>query len=272
VQNVTLKSIALGCLIAVSVVVDCSDKNQPHAVGSAGGAEPDASQQGGQGGDSRTPENYAGESNAGATSGGSGSASSGASGMSSAGEGGAESTSGAAGISNAGAAGDRGGLELPDASASDAANSDADIGAGGSRDSEHDAGLDASLPKDAAPDMNCPVPIAPTPRADAGVATRSDVQSILDLHCTLCHTEPDPPMGLVLTDVAAVVGSHSMECTDKLRIAPGSSENSYLIDKVLYGSQTPCGCFMDQGMPLDNDPLSDDEVRTIVSWINGGAH
>jgi hypothetical protein len=79
-------------------------------------------------------------------------------------------------------------------------------------------------------------------------------------------------MGLDLTDIAAVAGTHSKECPSKLRIEAGSAKNSYLIDKLLGQSQAPCGCFMGQRMPLDDDPLGDDDLRAIQSWINAGAH
>jgi hypothetical protein len=164
------------------------------------------------------------------------------------------------------------GLDAQDA-AHDAEGADAkedaseEGGAGGSSD---DAGK--TPPKDAAtPPIDCSPPQDTEPATDAGVGTRAQVQGILNGACIYCHSPPTPPENLVLTDVSAVVGTHSMECTDKLRIQAGNAQNSYLIDKLRGGAQSPCGCFMGQQMPLDDDALSADNLRIITTWINAGA-
>jgi hypothetical protein len=82
-----------------------------------------------------------------------------------------------------------------------------------------------------------------------------------------CHSLPTPPENLVL----AVVGTRSMECTDKLRIQAGSAQNGYSVDKLRGAAQSPCACFMGQQMPLDDDALSTENLRIITSWINAGA-
>jgi hypothetical protein len=132
-------------------------------------------------------------------------------------------------------------------------------GSGGTGSTSKDAGIDCSAPDD------------PVPPSDAGVGTRQDVQAILDLRCIYCHSTATAPMDLVLTDVAAVVGTHSEECVTKLRIQPGNARESYLVDKISGHSQSPCGCFIGQQMPLDDDQLPDQDIRVIRSWINAGA-
>lgn len=103
-------------------------------------------------------------------------------------------------------------------------------------------------------------------------ATRADIQAILDDRCITCHTPPTAPMGLDLTNIAGVVGQASQECTAKLRIKAGSAFESYLMDKVLHTAQNPCTCFDGEGMPFDDDPLTNDQLGMIQSWINAGAN
>jgi hypothetical protein len=219
------------------------------------------------------PQNTAGNANDGGGAGGQG----GGSGASAAGA----ATVGAAGV-NAGAAGEEdsadAGPEAHDASidapSTDAANDASEEGAAGGAGAPGDDSTDSGPPRDAGtPPIDCGVPDEPaSPTGDAGVGTRAQVQGILNGRCVYCHSLPTPPMGLVLTDVAAVVGAQSAECSAKLRIRAGSAQDSYLVDKLLGVSQSPCGCFMDQRMPLDDDPLDDSDLNLIVSWINAGAH
>jgi hypothetical protein len=269
VQDLTLKSVALGFLLsAVCTVVDCGSGGASRGSGSGGTSALDASR-GGQGGAQEMPGNYAGTSASGVGAGGASSSSS----------------SGSAGDSQtlAGAAGEGtsegGAPSTPDAglgvqdAALDAESADAKADAseeGGAGGASDDAGKTPA--QDAAtPPIDCSPPQDTESPDDAGVGTRAQVQGILDGACVYCHSLPTPPENLVLTDVSAVVGTHSMECTDKLRIQAGSAQNSYLVDKLRGGAQSPCGCFMGQQMPLDDDPLSADNLRIITSWINAGA-
>jgi hypothetical protein len=151
----------------------------------------------------------------------------------------------------------------PDASEGGAA------GAAGATDGGDTGG---AAPHDAGP----PAPDCATgdelPQAsDAGMATCAQVQDVLNTRCVTCHSGANPPKGLVLTDVSAIVGTQSVECSTKLRIDPGSAKNSYLVDKLRGASQAPCGCFSGQRMPLDADPLEDTELAAVVGWINAGA-
>jgi hypothetical protein len=275
VRPITLRSVAVGWLLSAAfVAVDCSSDSTQHAGIAGATSGPDASP-GGQGGVAQgMPQNTAGSANEGGASAGLG----GVSGAAAAGAG----TVGAAGAS-AGAAGEG---DTPDAGpeprdgSSDAASTDAandsseGAGEAGGAGAPGDDGTDSGLPRDAGtPPIDCSVPDEPTvPAGDAGVGTRAQVQGIVTGRCVYCHSLPTPPMGLVLTDVEAVVGSQSAECSTKLRIKAGSAQDSYLVDKLLGGSQTHCGCFMNQRMPLDDDPLDDSDLNIIVSWINAGAH
>jgi hypothetical protein len=77
---------------------------------------------------------------------------------------------------------------------------------------------------------------------------------------------------LSLVNVAAVVGTSSVDCPTKLRIQAGSSTTSYLVDKIRGASQTSGGCFMGLRMPRNQDPLTAEEINTIASWIDAGAN
>ena len=208
-----------------------------------GGASGASSELGGAGGEDSNPSSGAGGVNSGGTSGAGGNGgSSGAGG--SAGSGGAAGNGGAGG--SAGSSG---------------------AGAGGSADTNGMGGMGGSSGS-----MSCtPFDFGLPPHTGAP-ATSADVQAILDNRCTYCHTRPIAPMGLDLTNVVGVVGQPSQECTAKLRIKAGSAGESYLMDKVLHAAQNPCTCFEGEGMPFDDDPLTNDELSTLQSWINAGAN
>ncbi len=202
-----------------------------------GGASGASSELGGAGGEDSNPSSGAGGVNSGGTSGASGAGGS-------AGSGGAAGNGGAGG--SAGSSG---------------------AGAGGSADTNGMGGMGGSSGS-----MSCtPFDFGLPPHTGAP-ATSADVQAILDNRCTYCHTRPIAPMGLDLTNVVGVVGQPSQECTAKLRIKAGSAGESYLMDKVLHAAQNPCTCFEGEGMPFDDDPLTNDELSTLQSWINAGAN
>ena len=99
---------------------------------------------------------------------------------------------------------------------------------------------------------------------------------ILNANCIGCHdginntNPPSLPHLLNLSNVGPVIGMASSRCSGKVRIAPGSSTSSYLVDKLLGRSQIVNGCFMGARMPLGGT-LSAADLLTIVSWIDAGA-
>jgi mono/diheme cytochrome c family protein len=62
-----------------------------------------------------------------------------------------------------------------------------------------------------------------------------------------------------------------VECSQKLRIAPGNAQQSYLVDKIMGAAQDG-GCFSGVRMPAGGPYLSDADIASIASWINAGAH
>jgi hypothetical protein len=57
-----------------------------------------------------------------------------------------------------------------------------------------------------------------------------------------------------------------------MRIAAGSPQTSYLLDKLRGSSQAAGGCFSGVRMPRGRAALSAANINTIVSWIQAGAN
>ena len=106
--------------------------------------------------------------------------------------------------------------------------------------------------------------------AIAGGPTAADVQAILGANCTICHSGANPPRGLNLENVRAVVGVPAAECPLKNRITAGDAAHSYLIDK-LHGAAQDGACFVGQRMPAGSPALADSDIALITAWINAGA-
>gem|GEM_PF-948030 len=96
-------------------------------------------------------------------------------------------------------------------------------------------------------------------------ALESKVKEVFDEHCTACHAEggdPNDPAEFSLEgDLSGLVGRASNE-TERLLIAPGSPDASYLMDKMLG---TPA--MKEDLMPLGDEPLSAEELQLIADWI-----
>jgi hypothetical protein len=92
-----------------------------------------------------------------------------------------------------------------------------------------------------------------------GVSFQSDVVPIFALRCSgeLCHVSPS---------YESTVGKPSSECCDRSIVAPFDPAHSYLVDKI-EGARICYG----GPMPLAKDPLSNEDVATIVRWICAGA-
>lgn len=107
-----------------------------------------------------------------------------------------------------------------------------------------------------------PLPLAPTLAA---------LQvNVFDRSCALsgCHAGSTAPLGLRLDagfSYAQLVGRASVERPDRLRVAPGSPDASYLVQKV-EGVATVGG-----RMPLNLPPLGADAVAALRAWIAAGA-
>lgn len=108
--------------------------------------------------------------------------------------------------------------------------------------------------------------------APAAAQQNQDIETkvitIFENNCATaaCHTGTAPMMGLKLTAdefYARTVNQPSTEKPQLLRVKPGAPDSSYLMMKIL-GSEGIIG----SRMPFGRDPLTDEEVATIVEWIS----
>ncbi|MBD3378466.1 hypothetical protein GF406_25790 [candidate division KSB1 bacterium] len=93
------------------------------------------------------------------------------------------------------------------------------------------------------------------------------VREIFRINCALvgCHTGSDPQQNMSLDPqdfVANTVQQSSQERPQYLRIAPGKPDSSYLVMKI-RGSEAIQG----EQMPLGEQTLSQQEITTIIAWI-----
>ena len=99
---------------------------------------------------------------------------------------------------------------------------------------------------------NAPLVDPPMPEA---TLTYNDVKPIFDAKCVGCHGENDPKEGLALHDYASIMkgGEHGAA------VVPGDPKASKLV-QFIDGTKTP-------RMPFKQDPLSQEEIDKISSWI-----
>ncbi len=114
-----------------------------------------------------------------------------------------------------------------------------------------------------------PAPSAPTaaPAAPApDPALEANAKAVFDEYCTTCHAEggslDDPSEFPLEGDLSILIGRKSNE-SDKLLIAPGDPDGSYLMDKVLG---TPA--MKEELMPLGDDPVPADKLQALRDWIS----
>ena len=115
------------------------------------------------------------------------------------------------------------------------------------------------------------------PMPGVPVSLQDDVQPIFTANCALvaCHGGPPLGAGMSLAEgtlfdpVQGIVGVTSAQAPLLLRVKPGSSMESYLINK-LEGTQASVGGSGLQ-MPQFGAPLPDDTIQVIREWIDQGA-
>ena len=103
-------------------------------------------------------------------------------------------------------------------------------------------------------------------RAPAGdPALQAEAAAVFDEYCTACHADGgdlnDASEFPLEGDLSILVGRKANE-SDKLLIAPGRPQDSYLMDKVL-GSPA----MHEDLMPLGDDPLPADKLQVLHDWI-----
>jgi hypothetical protein len=83
-----------------------------------------------------------------------------------------------------------------------------------------------------------------------------------------CHGGSDPAQGMNLSSASnaltALVNTPANQCDNRLRVAPGAPDNSYLINK-LTGQDLCAG----ERMPRGGAALPQGQIDTIRAWISG---
>jgi hypothetical protein len=97
-------------------------------------------------------------------------------------------------------------------------------------------------------------------RAEEPISFARDIKPIFDNNCSTCHSAAARVAQLDLSSREGALkgGDHGPA------IVPGKAEDSRLY-RLVSGLELP-------GMPLDGNPLSPEQVATIRTWINEGAH
>jgi hypothetical protein len=98
---------------------------------------------------------------------------------------------------------------------------------------------------------------------------QSAIQGIFDKHCIECHEGKDPPAGLDLS--AGGSWSHLIHVPSSqddtfIRVIPDQPLESLLFLKI--NCDTPG---VGHRMPLNRDPLLDEDQALILDWISEGA-
>ena len=111
---------------------------------------------------------------------------------------------------------------------------------------------------------------------DVVVATPSfsaDIQPIFDRRCSIggCHSLATAQAGLILVtgrSYESLVGVPSRIRPQFARVAPFDPASSWLVRMI---GDDPAARFGRQRMPLSSMPLTDNQIATIVNWIQQGA-
>ena len=100
-----------------------------------------------------------------------------------------------------------------------------------------------------------------------------DIQPIFTARCATasCHNFATQQMGLNLQAGAAydaIVDVDSPTSHDLAYVRPFQPDSSWLIRMI---QADPARRFFNERMPLGRTPLSDNQIATIINWVNAGA-
>jgi hypothetical protein len=99
-----------------------------------------------------------------------------------------------------------------------------------------------------------------------------DIQPIFTARCATasCHNFATQQMGLNLEAGAAydAVDEDSPTSHDLAYIRPFQPDSSWLVRMI---QADPARRFFNERMPLGRTPLTDNQIATIINWVNAGA-
>jgi len=100
-------------------------------------------------------------------------------------------------------------------------------------------------------------PEATIEAAPAGeVSFAADVLPVFEQNCTRCHGSARQSGGLRLDSFAELMAGGN----DGAAVLPGDAASSMLVEMVTSGE-----------MPRSASPLPDEQIQTIIQWVDAGA-
>ena len=98
--------------------------------------------------------------------------------------------------------------------------------------------------------------VTPATEVASEVSFINDVMPIFESTCIKCHGGEQTKEGLDLKSYESLMkGSFNGSV-----IEPGNAQNSYLVQQIIKGE-----------MPKRGGKLSDENIQTIIDWVNAGA-
>ena len=100
-----------------------------------------------------------------------------------------------------------------------------------------------------------------------------DIQPIFTARCATasCHNLATQQVGLNLQEGYAydeIVGEDSPSSHELASVQPFDADNSWLVRRI---QADPARRFFLERMPLGRAPLTDNQIATIINWVNAGA-
>jgi hypothetical protein len=122
-------------------------------------------------------------------------------------------------------------------------------------------------------DFEAPEPIVLPDVIVADPSFERDIQPIFTARCATasCHNLGTQQQGLNLQAgfaYDAIVGHVTPTSHELALIDPGDADNSWLVRMI---QADPARRFQVERMPLGREPLTDNQIATIVNWVNRGA-
>jgi hypothetical protein len=122
-------------------------------------------------------------------------------------------------------------------------------------------------------DFEAPEPVVLPDVLVADPSFERDVQPILTARCATasCHNLSTQQVGLNLEPghaYDAIVGHDSPSSHGLAYIEPFDADNSWLVRMI---QADPARRFFVERMPLGRAPLTDNQIGTIINWVNAGA-
>jgi len=122
-------------------------------------------------------------------------------------------------------------------------------------------------------DFEAPEPVVLPDVLVTNPSFERDIQPILTARCATasCHNLATQQMGLNLEEghaYDAIVNEDSPTSRDLAYIRPFQPDSSWLVRMI---QADPARRFFVERMPLGRTPLTDNQIATIINWVNAGA-